>query len=70
LSIIRRVSFPIIARVASMKILAVEDNKKLASVIRYAIETKTHHTVRTALDGLDGYSVFLHFNPELIISRY
>lgn len=61
-------SFPVIARVVAMKILVVDDNIKLASLIRYAIETKTHHTVRTALDGLDGYSIFLHFNPELIIT--
>lgn len=61
-------SLPVIARVATMKILVVDDNKKIASMIRYAIETETHHTVRTALDGSDGYSVFLHFNPELIIT--
>jgi DNA-binding response OmpR family regulator len=51
-----------------MKILVVDDNKKLASLIRDIIETETHHTVRTALDGSDGYLVFLHFNPELIIT--
>jgi DNA-binding response OmpR family regulator len=57
-----------IARLGTMKILVVDDNKKLASLIRCAIETETHHTVRTALDGSDGYLVFLHFNPELIIT--
>ena len=64
-------SLPVIARVATMKmkILVVDDNKKLASLIRYAIETKTHHIVRTALDGLDGYSVFLRFNPDLLITH-
>jgi YesN/AraC family two-component response regulator len=50
-----------------MKVLIVDDNEELAFIIKGIIEDE-NHIVRTARDGEDGYSVYLHFKPDLVIT--
>ncbi len=50
-----------------MKILIVDDNQSLATVIQYMLEQKGHE-VSSAFDGLEGYSVYFQFRPDLVIT--
>jgi CheY-like chemotaxis protein len=50
-----------------MKILIVDDNQEVASVIQSILELETHE-VRLALNGPDGYITYLQFRPDLVIT--
>lgn len=50
-----------------MKILIVDDNQSLATVIRYMLEQKGYE-VSSAFDGLEGYSAYFQFQPDLVIT--
>lgn len=50
-----------------MKVLVVDDNDLLAAVIREVLENEGCEVV-TATDGIDGYSTYLLFEPDLIIT--
>jgi CheY-like chemotaxis protein len=50
-----------------MKILIVDDNQSLAFVIQYMLEQKGYE-VSSAFDGLEGYSAYFQFRPDLVIT--
>jgi CheY-like chemotaxis protein len=50
-----------------MKVLVVDDNLLLSSIIGEALEGEGCE-VMTAKDGIDGYSAYLLFEPDLIIT--
>ena len=50
-----------------MKVLVVDDNHCLASIIQETLEDEGCE-VMTAKDGIDGYSAYLLFEPDLIIT--
>ena len=50
-----------------MKILIVDDNQSLATVIRYILEHEGYE-VSSALNGLEGYSAYFQFRPDLVIT--
>ncbi len=50
-----------------MKVLVVDDNRFLASIIQEILEDEGCE-VMTAKDGIDGYSAYLLFEPDLIIT--
>lgn len=50
-----------------MKILIVDDNSYLASLIQMILEDEGYE-VRSAKDGVEGYSIFLLFNPDLVLT--
>ncbi len=50
-----------------MKVLVVDDNEILASTIQLILEREGIE-VMSAGDGKEGYSVFLDFQPDLIIT--
>ena len=53
-----------------MKVLVVDDNKAMTTIIQTMIEKKNHRVI-TANDGENGYSAYLQFKPILfwLISR-
>jgi DNA-binding response OmpR family regulator len=50
-----------------MKILIVDDNRSLAAVISYMLEQKGYE-VSSAFNGLEGYSEYFQFHPDLVIT--
>ena len=50
-----------------MKILIVDDNSELASMLKIILEEEGYQ-VRSANDGRDGYLAYLEFSPDLIIT--
>ena len=50
-----------------MKILIVDDNQDLASIIKWMLEDEGYE-VRSAKDGQDGYSTYLLFHPDLVLT--
>ena len=50
-----------------MKILIIDDNAEVASIIQQFLEIEGYQ-VTTARDGNDGYSAYLDFKPDLVIS--
>jgi len=50
-----------------MKVLVVDDNRLLATVIQETLEDDGLE-VRSANDGVDGYSAYLHFKPDIVIT--
>jgi CheY-like chemotaxis protein len=50
-----------------MKILIVDDNQSLASVICCMLE-RIGHEVSSAFNGLEGYSEYFQFRPDLVIT--
>ena len=50
-----------------MKILIVDDNRSLATVIQCMLEQKGYE-VSSASDGSEGYSVYFQFRPDLVIT--
>jgi len=50
-----------------MKVLVVDDNEATARIIQQLI-TADDRRVRTAYDGVDGYGVYLSFEPDLVIT--
>ena len=50
-----------------MKVLVVDDNRLLADTIQETLEIDGLD-VRSAHDGLDGYSAYLLFKPDIVIT--
>jgi CheY-like chemotaxis protein len=50
-----------------MKILIVDDNRSVASVVKSMLELESHE-VRLALNGPDGYVAYIQFRPDLVIT--
>jgi CheY-like chemotaxis protein len=50
-----------------MKILIVDDNQDLAFLIKWMLEDEGYE-VRSAKDGMDGYSAYLLFNPDIVLT--
>lgn len=50
-----------------MKVLIVDDNEVLASIIQEIIENENYRAM-TAGNGEDGYLAYLHFRPDLVIT--
>ena len=50
-----------------MKILIVDDNQGVASVVQLMLELEGHE-VRLALNGPEGYLAYLQFRPGLVIT--
>lgn len=50
-----------------MKILIVDDNQKVASLVQIILETEGHE-VKSALNGPDGYLAYLKLRPDLVIT--
>ncbi|MBW1794688.1 MAG: response regulator [Deltaproteobacteria bacterium] len=50
-----------------MKILIIDDNAEIASIIQKFLEIEGYR-VTTARDGNDGYSAYLDFKPDLVIT--
>lgn len=50
-----------------MKVLVVDDNEATARIIQQLL-TADDRRVRTAYDGVDGYGVYLSFEPDLVIT--
>jgi CheY-like chemotaxis protein len=50
-----------------MKILIVDDNQAVASVIKTMLELENHE-VKLALNGPDGYIAYVQFQPDLVIT--
>ncbi len=49
------------------KVLVVDDNHLLATTIQEVLED-CGHEVMSAKDGVDGYSAYLRFKPDIIIT--
>ena len=50
-----------------MKVLIVDDNQDLASLIKVMLEDEGYE-VKSAKDGQDGYSTYLLFHPDLVLT--
>ncbi len=50
-----------------MKILLVDDNEGLVDVLRLMLESEGNE-VKTAHNGREGYSTYLLFKPELVVT--
>jgi DNA-binding NtrC family response regulator len=50
-----------------MKVLIVDDNQAVASVVQIMLELEGYE-VKLALNGQDGYSAYLQFRPDLVIT--
>lgn len=50
-----------------MKVLIVDDDRAIASIVQFVLEDEGHE-VRLALDGLEGYLIYLQFQPDLVIT--
>jgi len=50
-----------------MKILVVDDNLNLGQTLKMILEEESHE-VRLAQDGMDGYTTYLLFLPDLVIT--
>lgn len=51
-----------------MKVLIVDDDEALAHLIKKMIEKMGIYHVKTAGNGNEGYEVFLHFKPDIILT--
>ena len=51
-----------------MKVLIVDDNEDLTGLIKEMIEREGIYRVKTAANGEEGYEVFLHFKPDIILT--
>jgi CheY-like chemotaxis protein len=50
-----------------MKVLVVDDNLLLGSVLKMMLEDEGYEA-RSAVDGMDGYTSYLLFRPEVVIT--
>ena len=50
-----------------MKVLVVDDNENMANIVRIMME-KNNHLVKTANDGENGYSAYVQFKPDLVVT--
>lgn len=51
-----------------MKVLIVDDDEALADLIKKTIEKMGTYRVKTAVNGEEGYELFLHFKPDIILT--
>ncbi|MDL1980263.1 MAG: response regulator [Deltaproteobacteria bacterium] len=51
-----------------MKVLIVDDDEALAALIKEMIGQIGIYRVKTAVNGEEGYEVFLHFKPDIILT--
>ena len=51
-----------------MKVLIVDDDEALAGLIKEMIEGMGIYRVKTAANGEEGYKVFFHFKPDIILT--
>ena len=49
-----------------MKVLVVDNNRYVTTIIQMMIEKKNHRVI-TANDGENGYSAYLQFKPDLVL---
>jgi DNA-binding response OmpR family regulator len=52
-----------------MKILIADDNQDLAFFIKWMLEDEGYE-VRSAQNGSDGYSTYLLFDPDLVLTDF
>ena len=50
-----------------MKVLIVDDDQAIASVVQFMLEYEGHE-VRLAMNGQEGYLIYLQFLPDLVIT--
>ena len=50
-----------------MKVLVVDDNKAITAILRMIMERKNHRVI-TANDGKTGYSAYLQFKPDFVLT--
>ena len=50
-----------------MKVLIVDDNQDIAFIVKMILEDEGFE-IRSAIDGEEGFRVFLEFKPDLIIT--
>ena len=50
-----------------MKVLVVDDNQDLAFLLKWMLESEGFEA-RAAKDGQDGYSTYLLFSPDLVLT--
>ncbi len=50
-----------------MKVLIVDDNRDLALLLKWMLESEGYE-VRAAQGGRDGYSTYLLFSPDLVLT--
>ncbi len=50
-----------------MKVLVVDDNQHMTTIIKMMIEKRNHRAI-TASDGENGYSAYLKFKPDLVLT--
>ncbi|MGZ3524419.1 MAG: response regulator [Thermodesulfobacteriota bacterium] len=50
-----------------MKVLVVDDNQDLAFLLKWMLESEGYE-VRSAQSGQDGYSTYLLFSPDLVLT--
>jgi CheY-like chemotaxis protein len=50
-----------------MNVLVVDDNEHMTTIIKMMIEKKNHRVI-TANDGENGYSAYLQFKPDLVLT--
>ena len=51
-----------------MKVLIVDDDEALAGLIKEMIDRMGIYRVKTAANGEEGYEVFFHFKPDIILT--
>jgi YesN/AraC family two-component response regulator len=50
------------------KVLIVDDNDNLASLLKGMLEEEGNFNVKTAENGQEGYTTFLNFKPDVILT--
>lgn len=50
-----------------MKILVVDDNRDVTAVLKKILQ-REEHRVLTADNGLEGYFMYLHFQPDIVLT--
>lgn len=50
------------------RVLIVDDNEALTTLMKALLETEGTYRVKTALNGEDGYLAFLDFRPDIILT--
>ncbi len=51
-----------------MKVLIVDDNEALTGLLKEILEMEKDYHVNTAEDGEEGYTAFLRFDPDIILT--
>ncbi len=51
-----------------MRVLIVDDNEGLTTLMKEFLEEEGTYRVRTAANGENGYKAFLHFRPHVVLT--